>query len=62
MSHDTPIRLSRTPSGSATEKQVVIRIPVEEYEDLRVKAHKDSRSISSLARIYYFEGKKSSCI
>lgn len=60
MSHYKHIQRSRTPRGVASEKQVVIRLSLEEYEELEALSLKEIRSKSSLARIYYLAGKKSS--
>ncbi|MDE9494728.1 hypothetical protein KKJ09_14345 [Xenorhabdus bovienii] len=60
MSHDKHVQLSRTPRGVASEKQVVIRLSLEEHEELQALSLKEVRSLSSLARIYYLAGKKSS--
>ncbi|CDL86441.1 hypothetical protein [Xenorhabdus cabanillasii] len=60
MSHDKHVQQSRTPRGVASDKQVVMRLSLEDHEELKALAIKESRSISSLARIYYLAGKKSS--
>ncbi|SFN70587.1 hypothetical protein [Xenorhabdus japonica] len=60
MSHDKHVRLSRLPRGVASGKQVVIRLSLEENEELEALSLKESRSKASLARIYYLAGKKSS--
>ncbi|BET96471.1 hypothetical protein TCT1_13920 [Xenorhabdus sp. TCT-1] len=47
------IRWSRLPRGIASKNPIVMRLSVDEREELEAIAKKDSRSVSSMARIIY---------
>ncbi|WP_099124857.1 MULTISPECIES: hypothetical protein [Xenorhabdus] len=47
------IRRSRLPRGIASKNPIVMRLSVDEREELEAIAKKDSRSVSSMARIIY---------
>lgn len=58
MNHNKPIQRSRLPKGIASKNPVPMRLSTDEKEDLNIIAARESRSLSSMARIIYLEGLK----
>ncbi|PHM36183.1 hypothetical protein Xmau_04327 [Xenorhabdus mauleonii] len=58
MTQDKHVRRSRLPRGMASKNPVMMRLSDDEYEELNVIAIRESRSMSSMARIIYLNAVK----